>query len=112
MLETGQYLGLRRAGALVCVAGVHVYSPRYAVAALGNVTTDPRWRGQGLAGRAVAALCLRLQRECTTIGLNVHGDNAAAIACYRRLGFTEIASYDEYMLRDAQAQTQGQGVSG
>jgi GNAT superfamily N-acetyltransferase len=60
MLETGQYVGVRRAGALVAVAGGHVWSPVYRVAALGNVTTHPAARGQGLATAAVAALCRRL----------------------------------------------------
>jgi hypothetical protein len=49
MLETGCYFGIRRGGALVSVAGVHVYSPQYRVAALGNITTRPDFRGQGLA---------------------------------------------------------------
>ena len=99
MLETGQYVGIRDdAGALVCVAGVHVYSPRYGAAALGNVTTDPAQRGRGLARRAVARLCLNLRERCSIIGLNVHADNAAALACYRGLGFVELAAYDEHML--------------
>ena len=101
MLETGQYLGLRRDGALACVAGIHVYSPSYAVAALGNVTTAPRWRGRGLARHTVAALCRQLQREVEFIGLNVHADNTAALACYHRLGFEQLSPYDEWELRRA-----------
>jgi len=96
MLETGQYLGLRREGALACVAGVHVYAPAQGVAALGNVTTDPAWRGHGLATVCVAGLCKRLRTRCEIIGLNVHHDNAAALACYRKLGFVTLAGYDEY----------------
>ena len=96
MLETGQYVGIRREGTLACVAGVHVYAPRQGVAALGNVTTDPAWRGRGLATVCVAGLCKRLRRSCEVIGLNVHHDNAAALACYRKLGFVELAGYDEY----------------
>ncbi len=98
MLDTGQYLGLREHGQLACVAGVHVYSPRYGVAALGNVTTAPEQRGRGLARRVVAGLCVQLSASVETIGLNVHADNAAAIACYRWLGFETLAGYDEYML--------------
>jgi hypothetical protein len=46
MLETGFYFGIRRGRALVSVAGVHVFSPQYKVAALGNITTRPDARGQ------------------------------------------------------------------
>ena len=79
-------------------AGLHIYELGDGVAALGNVTTDPRCRGRGLARRAVAQLCLNLRERCSIIGLNVHADNAAALACYRGLGFVELARYDEFML--------------
>lgn len=36
MLETGQYYGVRHGRHILCVAGVHVYSPEYGVAALGS----------------------------------------------------------------------------
>ena len=97
MLQTGQYFGVRKADTLVCAAGIHVYSPEYGVAALGNVTTDPAHRGQGLARRTVARVCRQLLQQVETIGLNVHDDNAAAIACYERLGFVAEAEYDEVM---------------
>jgi ribosomal protein S18 acetylase RimI-like enzyme len=98
MLETGQYFGVRRGGVLVCVAGIHVYSPEYRVAALGNVTTHPQFRGQGLATKAAAALCQSLRKTVDHIGLNVSVHNAAAIACYERLGFEQVATYEEHML--------------
>jgi RimJ/RimL family protein N-acetyltransferase len=98
MLETGQYVGVRRDGALVAVAGVHVYSPAYRVAALGNVTTHPAARGQGLATAAVAALCRRLLDTVDVVTLNVKADNAAAVAVYDRLGFVRVADYDEHDL--------------
>ena len=44
LLETGRYVGIRRAGELACVAGVHVWSPVWRVAALGNVATAPEAR--------------------------------------------------------------------
>lgn len=98
MLETGQYIGVRRGGRLASVAGIHVYSPQYGVAAIGNVATRPELRGQGLATSATAALCRSLLRHTPHIGLNVRVDNAGAIGCYRRLGFEIVATYDEYML--------------
>jgi predicted GNAT family acetyltransferase len=97
MLETGYYFGLRRGGEIVSVAGVHVYSPRYRVAALGNITTLPEYRGQGLAKRISARLCQALLESVDTIGLHVKEDNVAAIACYEGLGFTRVAEYEECM---------------
>lgn len=102
MLETGQYVGIRgENGDLLSVAGVHVYSAEQRVAALGNITTAPAARGRGLATAATAALCRSLLQTVDLIGLNVHADNVAAIACYRRLGFAVVAEYEEYMLRRA-----------
>ena len=76
MLATGRYLGIRHDGRLVCVAGVHVHSPTWGVAALGNVATLPELRGQGLARGACAALCLLLLEDgIETIALNVRADN-------------------------------------
>lgn len=98
MLETGHYYGVRDGAALVSVAGVHVYSPRYGVAALGNITTRPDLRGSGLATSATARLCLELLRTVEHIGLNVKSDNRAAIACYEKLGFERIGAYEEWML--------------
>jgi ribosomal protein S18 acetylase RimI-like enzyme len=95
MLETGQYVGVWRAGKLVAVAGVHVYSPKHRVAALGNVTTRPDLRGQGLARTAVTALCRQLLTSVDHIGLNVKTDNVAAIGLYRRLGFEPVAEFLE-----------------
>jgi ribosomal protein S18 acetylase RimI-like enzyme len=99
MLETGCYFGARRGGALVSVAGVHVYSPQYRAAALGNVTTRPDCRGKGLATALTARLCQELLRGgIDHVGLNVKADNPSAIACYERLGFTRVADYGEYTL--------------
>jgi ribosomal protein S18 acetylase RimI-like enzyme len=99
MLATGRYVGVRRAGRLACVAGVHVYSPTWRVAALGNVATLPGLRGQGLAQGACAALCLLLLQDgIETISLNVRADNDAALAAYTRLGFETVTPYREAAL--------------
>ncbi|WP_196279946.1 GNAT family N-acetyltransferase [Catellatospora paridis] len=96
MLETGQYVGVRRDGELLAVAGVHVWSPKYRVAALGNVTTYPQARGEGLARGAVSALCRLLRDTVDHVTLNVKADNAAARALYTGLGFTPAAEYGEF----------------
>ena len=100
MLETGRYVGIRRAGELACVAGVHVWSPVWRVAALGNVATAPEARGAGLATAACARLCrILLDDGIDTISLNVRADNAAAIRAYEKLGFVHAADYLEVPLQ-------------
>ncbi|MEU4474903.1 GNAT family N-acetyltransferase [Micromonospora sp. NPDC023888] len=98
MVQTGQYVGIRDGGAVVAVAGVHVFSPAYGVAALGNVTTHPRWRGRGLGASVVAALCARLRVSVEHVTLNVQADNVAAVRLYERVGFARVADYDEWVL--------------
>lgn len=99
MLATSHYYGLRADGALVCAAGVHVYAPDQGVAALGNIVTQSDARGRGYATRVTAHLCRELRETVGQLGLNVRADNTAAIACYRRLGFTQVARYEEVDLR-------------
>jgi GNAT superfamily N-acetyltransferase len=98
MLQTGQYFGLRAGGRLVSAAGIHVYSERYRVAAIGNVVTHPDHRNKGYAGLVMARLCQSLLEKVRHVGLNVQADNHAALACYRSLGFETIAPYGEFMV--------------
>lgn len=98
MLATGFYRGVWHGDELVSVAGIHTYSPEHGVAALGNITTHPAWRGRGLASVTTAALCRALLERVELIGLNVKAGNSAAIATYRRLGFAQTAAYEECAL--------------
>lgn len=99
MLETGQYFGVETQGRLISLGGVHVYSPRYQVAALGNIATHPQHRNQGYASRVTARLCQSLLQEVDYVGLNVKESNQTAIAIYQNLGFTRVAPYHEYTIR-------------
>ena len=99
MLETGQYFGIRKEGCLVSVAGIHVYSPEYKVAALGNIATEPSHRNKGYGRQVTAKTCQSLLKDVCHVGLNVKADNDAAISCYKRLGFETVASYGEYMVQ-------------
>ena len=99
MLETDRYVGVADNGRLVSIAGIHVYSKRYKVAALGNITTLPAHRGRGLATRVTARLCQLLLDEGIEVGLNVKSDNHAAVACYRKTGFETVAAYEEFAVR-------------
>mmetsp|Transcript_12407 Transcript_12407/g.20165 ORF Transcript_12407/g.20165 Transcript_12407/m.20165 type:complete len:600 (-) Transcript_12407:113-1912(-) len=92
---------------LLAVAGIHVYSEDYQVAALGNIAVRPEYRGQGLAMVVIAALLKSLissgdvESTChgsiEHIGLNVDASNIAAIKCYQKLGFEIISEFYEVM---------------
>jgi len=97
-LETGQYFGMRQDGRLVSVAGVHVYSERYAVAALGNIVTHPAYRHRGYARQVTACLCRSVLQKVEHVGLNVKANNEAAVACYTGLGFEIVAPYTEFTM--------------
>ena len=97
-LERGPYLALDDAHGIAAIAGVHVYSPVERVAALGNIATRRDARGRGHARRVTAALCRLLRDEIDILGLNVRADNAAAIACYRAVGFEVRHAYSEWRL--------------
>ncbi len=99
MLETNQYFGIREDGKLISIAGVHVYSHTYRVAALGNIATHPSWRNKGYGRLVTARLCQSLSQSVDCIGLNVKADNRSAISCYKKLGFEIIASFSEFMVQ-------------
>jgi len=105
------YLGVRQGKELLAVAGVHVVSRRFRVAALGNVATHPNFRGLGLATVLVGHLCRELFGYVDVIGLNVACSNEPAIACYRKLGFEVQGVYEEYMLeRNHESRAAGKQV--
>jgi ribosomal protein S18 acetylase RimI-like enzyme len=99
MLLTRQYFGYRIDGKLLSIGGVHVYSPTFRVAALGNITTHPEFRNQGLGKAVTAKLCLSLRENIDIIGLNVKQDNLPALSLYHSLGFNISAEYGEFSLK-------------
>mgnify|MGYP006280112199 CR=1 FL=1 len=96
MLQTDQYFGIRQEKDLISVAGVHVYSPHYKVAALGNIATHPDHRNRGLATLVTAVLCRSLSKKVKHVGLNVKESNQPAFHCYQKLGFESVARYHEW----------------
>jgi ribosomal protein S18 acetylase RimI-like enzyme len=100
MLETGKYLGYFSNGTLIGIAGIHVYSEEYKVAALGNITTHPDYRERGIAYKLTSALCNDLKKTVNSIGLNVKSDNIAAIKCYQKIGFEIIGAEDECFIKN------------
>ena len=95
MLESGKYLAAKCDGRMVAVAGVHVDSDDYKVAALGNITTHPEYRGRGIATLLTSRLTGQLVAEGKLVCLNVDRENPAAIHCYEKLGFAIVHEYLE-----------------
>jgi ribosomal protein S18 acetylase RimI-like enzyme len=96
MLKTNMYWGVKKEGSIVSVAGVHVCSQSYRVAALGNIATHPDFRKRGLGTAVTAKLCSSLLDIVERIGLNVRMDNAAAINIYKNLGFSIEIEFNQY----------------
>jgi len=71
-----------------------VGSAALGVAQIQGVWVAPRWRGQGLAGPAMAAVVEQVQAEIApVVTLYVNDFNVPARATYARVGFTEIGRF-------------------
>lgn len=96
-LMQGVFYGVERDGRLVAVAGTHLISETYGVAAVGNVFTHPDYRGRGYAQACTAAVVRDLAERIPTVVLNVGADNLVAQHVYERLGFSAHCEYYEAM---------------
>jgi ribosomal protein S18 acetylase RimI-like enzyme len=85
-IELGTYLGIRRNGALVAMAGERMHPPGWTE--ISAVCTDPAHRGQGLAGRLIRAVAAGIAERGETPFLHAAAANETAIRLYRSLGFT------------------------
>jgi ribosomal protein S18 acetylase RimI-like enzyme len=84
-IELGDYLGIRRGGALVAMAGERFRLDGWTE--ISAVCTDPAQRGQGLASRLVGALIAAIQDRSERVFLHVLATNTGAIRLYQELGF-------------------------
>ncbi|MEU0335907.1 GNAT family N-acetyltransferase [Streptomyces sp. NPDC006193] len=84
-LELGVYLGIRRGGALVAMAGERLHPPGWTE--ISAVCTDPAFRGQGLAGRLVLAVAHGIRQRGETPFLHTGAQNTGAVRLYESLGF-------------------------
>jgi len=85
-IELGTYLGIRRDGRLVAMAGERLHPP--GATEISAVCTDPDHRGQGLAARLVGAVAANIVRRGDVPFLHASARNTGAIRLYERLGFT------------------------
>ncbi|MGW7065444.1 GNAT family N-acetyltransferase [Streptomyces sp. NPDC054855] len=84
-VELGTYLGIRRGGALVAMAGERLRPPGWTE--ISAVCTDPGHRGEGLASRLVLAVADGIRSRGETPFLHTSARNTEAIRLYESLGF-------------------------
>ncbi|MER6348862.1 GNAT family N-acetyltransferase [Streptomyces sp. NPDC001595] len=84
-MELGTYLGIRRGGALVAMAGERLRPPGWTE--ISAVCTDPAVRGEGLASRLILAVAHGIRERGDTAFLHTGADNVHAIRLYETLGF-------------------------
>ncbi|MEU6666867.1 GNAT family N-acetyltransferase [Streptomyces sp. NPDC046727] len=84
-VELGTYLGIRRDGALIAMAGERLHPPGWTE--ISAVCTDPAFRGEGLATRLILAVAHGIRERDETPFLHTSAENAGAIRLYEALGF-------------------------
>jgi len=84
-VELGDYLGIRREGRLVAMAGERLRFEGWTE--ISAVCTAPEHRGQGLASQLMGALIAAIQRRRERVFLHVLAENTSAIRLYEELGF-------------------------
>ncbi|MER7211605.1 GNAT family N-acetyltransferase [Streptosporangium sp. NPDC000239] len=84
-IEMGTYLGVRRNGALVAMAGERLHPPGWTE--ISAVCTDEAFRGQGLATRLVLAVAHGIRGRGETPFMHAAASNTNAIRLYESLGF-------------------------
>ncbi len=96
-IELGRYLGIRRAGRLVAMAGERLRPPGWTE--VSAVCTDPDWRGHGFASRLTRAVAAGIVARGDTPFLHAVAANVTAIKLYEELGFTRRRAITFPLLR-------------
>ena len=83
--ELGRYIGIRRGGRLVAMAGERLHPDGWTE--ISAVSTDAAYRRQGLASRLVLDVAFHIQQRGDRALMHAAASNVNAIAAYERLGF-------------------------
>jgi len=83
--EMGRYVGLRRGGELIAMAGERLHPAGWTE--ISAVAVDPEHRRQGLASRLVLDVAFHIQHRGDSALLHASAANTTAIAGYEKLGF-------------------------
>ncbi|MFD3583512.1 GNAT family N-acetyltransferase [Streptomyces sp. NPDC058683] len=84
-VELGTYLGIRRDGKLIAMAGERLHPPGWTE--ISAVCTDAAYRGEGLATRLIRAVAYGIRARGETPFLHTGAENTTAIRLYESLGF-------------------------
>ena len=84
-IELGDYLGIRRDGTLIAMAGERFRLDGWTE--ISAVCTMPDYRGRGLATQLIGVLIAGIQRRSQRAFLHVLATNTGAIRLYEQLGF-------------------------
>ena len=95
--EMGTYLGIRKEGKLVAMAGERMKLPGYTE--ISAVCTHPDHLGHGYAGFLMTILAEQIRGRGEVPFLHVRPENVRAIALYERLGFTKRLFYHYAVFR-------------
>lgn len=83
--ELGRYIGIRRAGRLVAMAGERLHPTGWTE--ISAVSVDADHRRQGLGSRLVLDVAFHIQQRGDRALMHAAATNTGAIAAYERLGF-------------------------
>ena len=84
-IELGRYIGVRREGRLIAMAGERLHPPGWTE--ISAVCTDEAFRGQGLGRRLVLAVAHGIRERGEVPLMHAAAGNTGAIGLYRHLGF-------------------------
>ncbi|MGP9536457.1 GNAT family N-acetyltransferase [Brachybacterium sp. AOP43-C2-M15] len=83
--EMGRYVGIRREGELIAMAGERLHPEGWTE--ISAVAVDERHRRQGLASRLLLDVAFHIQQRGDRALLHASAANTSAIAGYEKLGF-------------------------
>jgi len=95
--ELGRYIGVRREGRLIAMAGERLHPAGWTE--ISAVSTDEAYRRQGLASRLVLDVAYHIQQRGDRALLHASAANTEAIRVYEKLGFALRRRTDFFSFR-------------
>jgi GNAT superfamily N-acetyltransferase len=99
--ELGTYLGIRREGRLIAMAGERLKLPGYTE--VSAVCTHPEHTGHGYGATLISAVIGGIQNRNEVAILHVAAENQRAINLYERLGFSKRVVQQLLVVRKTEA---------